>query len=363
MLSLIAAAYLQLSAADTPALLLRAEECVGLADQLTTPMDPPAVWVPNELVLVVPFAFSGCMNDLAALGRDGEVAAASIRPLLEHPDRRARSAALRVLGHFGDTRSLPEVREHLNAADWFETHAAIDAIALLGSIEDVDRLEILAAGHWLGEVRASAWAAATRNRYRPTSDHERGSDPIDIKSDDERMARYLPDRGFSLMQRPAQEICPSEAFRFRNRVLSRKEAMLGPAYEELSSLAIGDGEFRYTNGGEWGGELDWRDGGTDQRLITDNIVALIPLDDQTLIAVTGLAHGFFNGGTLYRVSASATGWDVAEISSLPSVPHWAAPMGDGLIGVRTSSGFIVASQDAIIGMGQCEPGPLAAPWR
>lgn len=363
MLSLIAAAYLQLAAADTPALLARAEECVELADQLKTPMDPPAVRVPNELMLIVPFAFSGCMNELADLGRDGEAAAASIRPLLDHPDLRARSAALRVLGHFGDTESLPEVREHLDATDWFEALAAIDAVALLGGAEDVDRLEAFAAGHWLGEVRTRAWAAANRLRYSSSANHEPGSDPIDDKSDDERLERRLPEPGFYPLQTPEREICPSEAFRFRDRVLSRQEAAPGPAYEQPSSLAVLDGEFRYSNNGEWGGELDWSDGGTDQRLITDNIVALIPLDDQTLIAVTGLVHLAFNGGALYRVSSSETGWDVTEISSLPSVPYWAIPMGDGLMGVRTSGGFIVASQDAIIGMGQCEPGPLAAPFR
>ncbi|WP_339743436.1 HEAT repeat domain-containing protein [uncultured Maricaulis sp.] len=363
MLGLIAAAYLQLSAADAPALLHWAEECAGLADQLTTPMDPPAVRVPNEPILIVPFAFSGCMNELADLGRDGEAAAASIRPLLEHPDLRARSATLRVLGYFGDTASLPEVREHLDATDWFETLAAIDAIALLGGTEDVDRLEALAAGHWLAEVRTRAWAAANRLRYSSSANREPGSDPIDDKSDDERLERSLPAPGLYPLQTAEREICPSEAFRFRNRVLSRQEAIPGPAYEAPSSLAVLDGEFRYSNNGEWGGELDWREGSTDQRLITDNIVALIPLDDQTFIAVTGLVHLGFNGGALYRVSPSETGWDVTEISSLPSVPYWAAPMGDGLIGVRTDTGLIVASQDAIIGMGQCEPGPLAAPWR
>ena len=268
-----------------------------------------------------------------------------------------------MLGHFGDTESLPEVRAHLDAADWFETLAAIDAVSLLGGAEDVVQLQNLAAGHWLEEARAGAWAAADRVRYNLRTDHERGSDPAENVRDEERLERRLPKLGYYPFESPARDTCPSEAFRFRDRIISRQAAAERPAYEEPASLAVMDGEFRYTNEGEWGGELDWHAGGVDQRLITDNVVALIQLDDQTLIAVTGLDHLSFNRGNLYRVSSSGTGWVVTEISSLPSVPYWAAPMGDGLIGVRTYGGFIVASQDAIIGMGQCEPGPFAAPIR
>ncbi|WP_417485355.1 HEAT repeat domain-containing protein [Maricaulis salignorans] len=366
MLSLIAAAYLQLANADAPALLHWAEECVKHVDDLSDFAEPLPSLVasePEPEALVASYSFQGCMNDLAALGWDGEAAAAAIRPLLDHPDLLARTAALRVLGHFGDTESLPEVREHLDSGDWFETLAAIDAIALLGGAEDVARLSELAASHWLPGVRARAWAAASRFRYNPSPDSERGSVPLDNPSQDERLERRLPELGFYRLPTPRWDVCPSEAFRFRDRVISRQAAATRPAYGEPASLEVLNGEFLYTDEGEFGGELVWREGGVDQRLIADNIKALIPLGDRTFLAVTGLAHLSIDEGTLYRVSSGGTGWDVTEISSLTGVPHWAAPMSDGLIGVRTSVGFIVASQDEIVGMGQCEPGPLAMPLR
>ena len=366
MLSLIAAAYLQLSTADAPTLLHWAEECVKHVDDLGSLENPLPSMIADQSdrdAINASYRFGECMNELADLGRDGAAAAAAIRPLLEHRDVRARSAALRLLGHFGDMESLPEVREHLSASDWFEALAAIDAVGLLGGVEDINRLENLAAGHWLGDVRARAWAAANRVRYNQRSGQERGSDPANNLSEEMRPDRRLPEQGYYPFESPAREICPSEAFRFRDRVTSRPAAASSASHEEPASLAVLDGEFRYTNHGEWGGELVWHEGDVDQRLISDNIVTVIPLGDRTFVAVSGLAHLSSNRGSLYRVRSGETGWDVTEISSLPSAPHWAAPMGDGLIGVRTSVGFIVASQDEIVGMGQCEPGPLAAPWR
>ena len=363
MLSLIAAAYLQLSTADASTQLYWAEECVKHVDDIGSFSDPLPSMITSDADMDAWSAasqFHDCMSYLGELGRDVHAAAPAIRPLLGHPDVRARAAALQLLGHLGDTDSLPEVREHLDAGDWFETLAAIEAIALLGGAEDIDRLSEFAAGHWLPEVRARAWhvASVRRSNLRRGYDRERGSAPIDTQSHEEQLARRLPELYWHGSQVPEREICPSESYRFRNRVLSRQEALPGPALEETASLAVLSGEFRYTDNGEFGGELIWREGGLEQRLIAANIRALIPLDDRTFIAVSGLAYT----GTLYRVISSETGWDVTEISSLPGVPRWAVPMGGGLIGARTSVGFIVASQDAIIGMGQCEPGPLAAPW-
>lgn len=76
-----------------------------------------------------------------------------------------------------------------------------------------------------------------------------------------------------------------------------------------------------SNKGEWGGELvaKWPEGTTD-KLINDNIVALIPEQDD-LYVFTGLAHLTSNRGAVYKILNFETKPKVEKVTLLPQAPN------------------------------------------
>lgn len=251
---------------------------------------------------------------LSDLGEAGSGAGPALLRLLNSPHPDQRVEALQTLGSIGYRTAIPRILPLLTSSNWREVRWAIAALESYQAEEAVPALQAVAAAHWLPDLREEAARAVTRI--------ESGVVPIE---DDE--TEWI--RGWDLLNPPN---CPSGQWSWQGRAIpqSRYQWEDREGLNDEISTQVPSGRFTGTNRGEWGGELTWYpSAGYETELVPENVLALHPYDEGTIVAV-GLAHLSSNRGEILRVEIRPDGEPVVHrVAELPEAPYGGLSHVDG----------------------------------
>jgi hypothetical protein len=117
-------------------------------------------------------------------------------------------------------------------------------------------------------------------------------------------------------------------------------------FHSLSALG---GQLIGVDGGEWGGELLFKDQrGTTKRLLNENVRGIVRMPSGTVIILTGLAHKRVNRGAVYTVlGASNEDMRLQLVHDLQGAPRDLVQQSDGALAFRVFTGqFIGEGREA-----------------
>jgi HEAT repeat protein len=115
-----------------------------------------------------------CLREIAASGPAGRAAGESLMPFLTSANGTEQAYGILTLGLVGYDPAIPKIEAALGAKDWRVVQAAIWAAGWLGVSDAGMKLDKLAAGYWIFELRGDAAQVAAAFRS-PQGRMKRGS--------------------------------------------------------------------------------------------------------------------------------------------------------------------------------------------
>jgi hypothetical protein len=290
-----------------------------------------------------------CLREIAAFGPAGRAAGESLMPFLASTNGAEQAYGILTLGFIGYDPAIPKVEAALDAKDWRVVYAAIRALGWLGASGAARKLDDLAAGYWLVEVRGDAARAVSALRS-PQGRIERGTWDA-MKNGEWRDATWVITDGL----RDRQQTCAGNLWEWQGE----KFKMVPSREVEAHALGFGNGnmwgDLVGTDHGEWSGELTWIPiQGLPVVLIRDNVHGM-DYDNDGAIVLFGLAHLGFNYGYALKVSRNADGsWTQTDIARLPGEPQSWTRLKSDRVAVLTAGRIVVfSSKEGILGVAPC----------
>lgn len=290
-----------------------------------------------------------CLREIAAFGSAGRAAGESLMPFLTSTNGAEQAYGILTLGFIGYDPAVPKIEAALGAKDWRVVYAAIRASGWLGASGAAGKLDDLAAGYWLVEVRGDAARAAAVLRS-PQGRIERG--PWDVMENGElRDPTWVITDGI----RDRQQTCPGNLWDWQG-----EKFKLAPSREaEAHALNFGNGnmwgDLVGTDHGEWSGELTWiPKQGEPLVLVRDNVHGM-DYDNDGAIVLFGLAHLGFNYGYALKLSLNAdASWTQTDIARLPGEPQgWVRLKADRIAAQSAGRVVVFSSKEGIVGVASC----------
>ena len=278
----------------------------------------------NDSTFVSPRA--SCLNHLA---RAGAAAAGSV-PLLEEWLEKATldtsNQILATLGYLGDRSVVPLLESKLDSNDDREVTASLESLWRLRSKESLPRIHQVASEHWYSTVRTYASLVVTALE---TGDGTAVEAALDRAfRNDELASKHV--WGLSMANEKRRKDCI--AWQVDDNLIEyeeylRTDAALLRKYQHsvdgLSQVAeTSNGVFLGINKGEFGGGLVYQDRiGKKSDLSPENVVALLPRSDGSVLALVGLAHLMDRGGSILEIATDQSVPRVVASRRLPSAPN------------------------------------------
>jgi HEAT repeat protein len=293
-----------------------------------------------------PLAFESfmCLREIASYGEGARDASRLLLPFLKSQNATERVDAITVLGMSGYQPAVSQIESELGSQDWRIVYAAIRSLGWLGEGGAAAKIEEVASGFWLPEVREIGIKTVSALRFpkgradRPTAESmQSGEGPFEI---DER-----------ILEKAAA--CPSQRWKWQDVVFE----MPAKVRQSDNSLNLWGGTLSGTDRGEFIGQLTWRtDTAKPEIILTDNVTAISRTEDGNAIALFGLAHMGFNYGYVLRLDRDSEGrLHLAELARLPAEGDGLASLGPDLFAVRTAGRIVVFSANrGILGLAKCE---------
>ncbi|MBL9188019.1 MAG: HEAT repeat domain-containing protein [Opitutaceae bacterium] len=280
---------------------------------------------------------------VARLRENGRAATSVVAQLLNHENWDVRVAAARTLGYIGATDAVDVLREALSdASDWRIVYSAAESLGRLKATNAVADLEAIAQRHWFDVVRSAASKAVRVIQGAETYQSRWPAANFGIEFFD-----YTHVRSGVPVLDPATlrfraELEPLTESERRGLAVS---GIAGSNVAPSSWLRLGPhGHLLGTDGGEWGGELVFRDAaGATHTLLHANTQGIVRMPFG-IVAVTGVAHLMINHGFLYAVdfepgrTPTARRW-----KSLPGAPRRVGVLENGNLFVACVGGDIVVT--------------------
>ena len=278
----------------------------------------------NDSMFVSPRA--SCLNHLA---RAGAAAAGSV-PLLEEWLEKATldtsNQILATLGYLGDRSVVPLLESKLYSNDDREVTASLESLWRLRSKESLPRIRQVASKHWYSTVREFASLVANALETGNGAAVEAALDRA--FRNDELASKHV--WGLSMENDKKRKDCV--AWKVDDNLIEyeeylRTDAALLRKYQHsvdgLSQVAeTAKGVFLGINKGEFGGGLVYQDlNGKKSDLSPENVVALLPRSDGSVLALVGLAHLIDRGGSILEIATDQSVPRVVASRRLPSAPN------------------------------------------
>jgi hypothetical protein len=292
-----------------------------------------------------PLAFESfvCLREIASYGEGARNAGRLLLPFLESQNDTERADAITVLGMADYQPAVSRIQSQLGSQDWRIVYAAIRSLGWLGADAATAKIQEVASGFWLPEVReigmktVSALRSPKGRADRPTAESmESGEGPFEI---DQRV-----------LDKAAA--CPSHRWKWKDSVFE----MPAKVKQGDKSLSLWGGTLSGTDRGEFIGELTWRtDTDKPETILKDNVTAISRTEDGNAIALFGLAHMGFDYGYVLRLDRNGGRFHLAELARLPADGDGMASLGPDLFAVRSAGRMIVFSANrGILGLATCE---------
>ncbi|MEO8351518.1 MAG: HEAT repeat domain-containing protein [Chthoniobacteraceae bacterium] len=289
------------------------------------------------------------LRELAKCGRDGGLAATNVVEVLRRPlsgrNSEPRPAAARTLGFLGNPASIdPLIAALSDIEDWRIVWCAAESLGRMRAAEAAPALEELAQRHWFPPVQAMAQQALLAIRGgdamefpKSESDFEQeffsydragtGLEELDVDDED--------------LLRPAMVPQDTSTRSVLTRRSDGRESVDG-----WPGLRVSDGFLVGIAHGEWGGQILFENAEGDVTEIASINTEAILKAGGVIYAVTGLAHGIENWGTVFKlVPDDAGSWTARPWRVLPGDPHFAGALPDGRLLVSCSYGIVLIAPD------------------
>lgn len=290
-----------------------------------------------------------CLREIASFGPAGRAAGDSLMPFLASDNGAERAYGILTLSYIDYAPAITKIDEALDSRDWRVVYAAMWGVGWLGDQNASAKLDKLASGYWLAELREDAAHIAAELRSpkrrverRPWNMTDRGfeNDPTDVITE-----------GF----RGPQGSCSGDLWEWQGENFKLLQSRALEAY----ALDFGNGnmwgDLVGTDHGEWSGELTWvPKQGTPVVLARDNVRGM-DYDNDGAVVLFGLAHLGFNYGYALRVSRNADGsWTQKEIARLPGVPgSWTRLKSDRIAVLTAGRVVVFSSKEGTLGVARC----------
>ncbi len=293
------------------------------------------------------------LRDLAEIGHNGKAAGAEVTKLLTHENWELRVNAARALGYIGYTEATDDLRQLLsNEDDWRLVYVAAESLGRLKAKAAVPELQKVAQAHGFKPVRTAAAKAIEVIRGRATYESRwaRANFPFEffeyVNAGTDAYPDTGPVRGKPLVLGPdelsAKALLEDEpAIEVPSEDTGEKLRM-----KPTCGLKLKEGVLLGSNRGEWGGELVLKKtNGQTQVLLHENVRG-VHQTPSGIFATVGLAHLFFNDGSIYRIEFDAAGdgravrWKI-----LPGAPEKSGFSETGELVVYCNGGAARVTQD------------------
>ena len=293
------------------------------------------------------------LRDIAQLGARGREAGEDVLPLMDDENWDTRVLAARTLGFIDYQPSVPRLVKALDEpADVRLNWVAAESLGRLHNVAANDALQRASSQHWYPPVRRTAKEAIEHIRAAsPYAPRYSGLEnfPLEYFAY-EGWGRGEWDCGTPQPSNPARQSSPGWSLPMGRGY--ERQVEQGPGEKPMVVRLIPDVVLRVANGwlagsdrGEFGGELVFLgDDGSQHLIVETDVQNVVALGGRT-IAVTGLAHMFFNNGVLLEVSRRAGGpWVASPWRRLPGAPgkSWLTTTGELLVDVYRGGTILVA---------------------
>jgi HEAT repeat protein len=299
---------------------------------------------------------------IASVGPVAATVAGTVQGILEHGRWYEQPAAARALGRIGARQAIPALVAALATNNWRLTTSAAEALGLLDDGTSAARpaLRKLASEHWLPRTRETAARALRRieSAGRPVAAESvladtgfegdgppTWSDPCDSRTGWE----IRLDGEWQRIERGEPHTLDASAATLPATFLRRARPRAG----RLPMVAVEDGWIVGTNRGELDGELQLvLPSGASRVLWPRNVSHVFRVGD-SLIALVGLRHGFWDQGTMLRIrrqGVTGDGWFAEPVAELPGYAARSLVLSSARILVLTGHGVVVVD-----GQGKLRP--------
>ncbi|TRO95911.1 hypothetical protein FKB34_05950 [Glycocaulis profundi] len=329
--------------------------------------------MPLSAFIATVFAFAAENRSLAS-EQEADIrpgyAHEAVRGCLDRADASSRPfeglACLHPLLLAGDRPDLPKasrevVAEQLTAAlgsrHWDVQDLSIFLLGLVGAREAIPELERIAATHWHPAIRdkAASTAAALAGPCGRTQSHMMPESAADLPPD----CPALPEAPH-LFETERQPACESGVWEWAGHEF---RASMPPdnerPYNPLASARVfqpADGWLMGTSTGEWPGVLIWAPTGGEAVTVIDgaNISSVVQTEDGVLIAGGGggMAPPY---GHVHLLTWHEDAWRPELLARLPDAVDGARVLGDGLYAAWSPRSAFIFSDEAVLGMAECQP--------